>query len=281
MPDSLSLKVLGTFSAKDILSMHLPNMAPTFETIQPEPVQLNDNATSIPTTGGDGTLGYLVLSIGQTAYQALSLGNVNHPPPAAPPDAPTFPQNSTGAQISEARRTFNDTVHGSKFYHTVDAVLKQQLLTSIDDTYVKVHKNRNTGYARVTTITLVKNLLNTYGQIKPDDLINNEERMKCKWDATTPIEIVFSQIDDGQAYATSRNSPYMDAQIVRMAYNLAFQSRNMKEACCDWLTRPVNDQTWTNFVQYFKASHLDLQHEATSESAGFQAHFAKQAQLIK
>ena len=145
MPDSRSLEVIGTFSAKDILSMHSPNMAPTFETIQPALVQLNANAINIPTTGGYGTLGHLVLTIGRTAYQALSLGNVNHPPPAAPPAASTFPQNSTGVQISEARRTFDDTVRGFKLYHTVEAVLKQQLLTYIDDKYFKVHKNRNTG----------------------------------------------------------------------------------------------------------------------------------------
>ena len=77
-------------------------------------------------------------------------------------------------------------------------MLKQQLLASIDDKYVKVFKNRNTDYARVTTRTLIEHLLHTYGQITPDDLINNEERMKCKWDATTPIEIMFSHIDNGQ-----------------------------------------------------------------------------------
>ena len=127
MPDSLSLKVPRTFSAKDILSMHLPNMAPTCYTIQPALVQQNANATSISTTGGDGTLGDLVLTISRNAYQALSLGNVNQPPPAAPPAAPSFPQNSTGPQIYEARCTFVNTVFGFKLYHTVDAVLKQKL----------------------------------------------------------------------------------------------------------------------------------------------------------
>ena len=129
-------------------------MAPTFETIQPALVQLNANATKIPITRGDGTLGYLFLMIG---YQSLSLGNVDHSLLAAPPSAPTFPQNSTSAQIYEARRTFDNKVRGFKLYHTIDALLKQQLLTSIDDDYVKVHKNRNTGYACVTTKTLIKN----------------------------------------------------------------------------------------------------------------------------
>ena len=105
--------------------------------------------------------------------------------------------------------------------------------------------------------------------------------MKLKWDAATPIEIMFSQIDDSQAYATSGNSPYMDAQIVCMAYNLAFQLGKMKEVGRDWRRRPANNKTWTNFVSNFKATHLYLQHESTSGLAGFHAHFSKQAQLNK
>ena len=51
--------------------------------------------------------------------------------------------------------------------------------------------------------------------------------------------------------------------------------------CRDWYSRPANNQTWPNFVRNFKPAHLNLQHEANSESAGFQAHFAKQTQLTE
>ena len=92
---------------------------------------------------------------------------------------------------------------------------------------------------------------------------------------------MFCQIDDGQAFATSGNSPYMDTHIFCMAYNLAFQSGKMKYACQDWQQRTANNQTWANFVTDFKGAHLDLQHEAISESTVFQAHFAEQAIFIK
>ena len=105
--------------------------------------------------------------------------------------------------------------------------------------------------------------------------------MKYKWDANTPIEIIFFQIDDGQAFSTSGNSPYMDTHIFRMAYNLAFQYGKMKDACRDWRQRTAIDQTWDNFVTDFMVSHLDLQHEATFESSGFQARFAEQAIITK
>ena len=159
-------------------------------------------------------------------------------------------------------------------YHSVGAVINKQLLSSIGDKYFRVHKNQNSGYARVTTQNLIKYLLQTYDQITTDDLVNNEDCMKYKWDANTPIEIMFCQIDDGQAFATSGNSPYMETHIFCMAYNLAFQSGKMKYACQDWQQRTANNQTWANFVTDFKGAHLDLQHEAISESTVFQAHFA-------
>ena len=92
---------------------------------------------------------------------------------------------------------------------------------------------------------------------------------------------MFSQIDDSQSYTTSGDSLYMDAQIVRMTYNLALQSVKTKEAWRDWRRLPSNDQTWKNFVRDFKAAHLYLQHESTLESAVFQAHFSEQAHLTK
>ena len=158
--------------------MHSPNMVPTFETIKPALVQINANATSSPTTASDGTVGHLVLAIVQVAYQDLSFSKVNHPPPLAPLAVPNFPTNSTGAHISESWRTFDKKVRTFTLYHSVDSVLKQQLLSSIDDKYAKVHNNRNTGYTHVTTRTLIGYLLQTYGQITPNDLINNEECMK-------------------------------------------------------------------------------------------------------
>ena len=92
---------------------------------------------------------------------------------------------------------------------------------------------------------------------------------------------MFSQIDDRQAYPTSGGRPYTGAQLVRMAYNLSFQSGKMKEACRDWRKHQHVYQTRPNFVTDFKAAHLDLQHRATSKSSGFQAHFAEQAQITE
>ena len=113
--------------------MHLPNMAPNFETIYSALVHINANTTIIPNTDVDRTLIHIILTIVQVAYQALSVGNADYPPPFAPLVAPTFPANSTGAQISEARRTFDEEVRTFKIYHSVDAVLKQQLLSPIED----------------------------------------------------------------------------------------------------------------------------------------------------
>lgn len=277
MPDALTLEVLGTFPHQNVARMHAPNEEPNYETLAPALVQLNANAASIATTGGDGILGHLVLTIGTVAYQTRSVGGVNHPAPAVPPAAPIFPAGATGAVISETRRTFDDTIRTYRLYHAVDNVLKQQVINACDDMYLSTLKDRTTGYAQVTCRQMITHLLDQYGRITPDALIENEEHMCTEWDAATPIERLFTQIDDGQAFAGHGpgNSAYTDSQLVRMGYKLIAKNAIMATACDDWRERPIATQTWPLFKAFFKSKHRDLKNRPTAASAGFQANFAE------
>ena len=117
--------VVNLFPHSTIRATHPPGQAPTYETIHSALSQLNANAASIPSNGGDGTLGHLVLTLGQATYQTLSIGHVDHPPPIAP--APlVIPQGTTAAMIAELRRDHDESKTTFKLYHTVDAALKSR-----------------------------------------------------------------------------------------------------------------------------------------------------------
>ena len=105
--------------------------------------------------------------------------------------------------IAELRRDHDESKTNFKLYHTVDAALKKQILEATEETYLISLKDHNTGFARVTTRTIIEHLYTNYGRIDADALTKNENRMKAKWDVTTPIEPLFAQIDEGQAYATA------------------------------------------------------------------------------
>ena len=87
---------------------------------------MNANAASIPSNGGDGILGHLVLTLGQATYATISNGNVAYPPPIAP--APlVIPQGTSAAMIAKLRHTYDDAKATFKLYHSVDAALKKQI----------------------------------------------------------------------------------------------------------------------------------------------------------
>ena len=273
MSDATETSIYGMFPHSALLATHATGMEPTYESLHQSMTQLNANAASIPSSDGDGLLGHLVLTLGQTAYSAISAGNVAYPPPAPPPPVPDIPAAGaaapTAALLAEIRLQHTDAKKTFQKYYAVDAALKKLLLAATDERFVISLKDRTHGFALVRTRRLIDHLYTTYGNITSEDLSANEERMKKTWDPTTPIEVLFAQIDDGTAFAISGDDPFSDAQLVRFAYNNVDSNQRMPLATRDWRLRPRAEHTWNNFKTAFKSAHLDLR-LCTTGTAGFQ-----------
>jgi hypothetical protein len=205
------------------------------------------------------------------------MGNVYHPPPAPPADAPIIPSGTTAAMIAELRQQYNDKKRAYKTYYAVDAALKSQLLLkATDDRFVATLKHAAHGFALVRTRTIIQHPYTTYRRMTSKMLAVNDDNMRQSWDPTLPIEILFTQIDLGQAYATAGNGPYTDTQLVRFAYTNVAATNCMELACCDWQARLEPDKMWDNFKADFKRAHLDLPLATTSSSAGYQGNHSQQ-----
>ena len=160
--------------------------------------------------------------------------------------------------ITILSRNFDESKATFKLYHTVDAALKKQLLDAMDETSLTSLKDRTTRFTIVTMRTLIKHLYTNYGRINAATLTDNGNKMKNPWDTTSPIELLFAQIDDGQAYATAGGEPYTDPQLVRIGYRSIEATKRMELACHEWHAKPTADKTWTNLKIAMKAAHLDL-----------------------
>jgi hypothetical protein len=57
------------------------------------------------------------------------------------------------------------------------------------------------GIGNTSCITLITHLHDTYGTITEAELEKNLDRMKSQWNPPTSIEILFTQINDGVAFA--------------------------------------------------------------------------------
>jgi hypothetical protein len=176
------------FPHSNLLATHVTGMESTYNSLHLTVTQLNANAASVPSSGGDGLLGHIALTLGPTAYAAISLGNREYPAPIAPAATPIIPTAATAALISELRQQYTDEKRAFQTYYPVDAALKKQLLAATDERFVISLKDRTHGFALIRTRTFIRHLYDIYGNITSEDLSTNEDRMKAAWDPTTPIE---------------------------------------------------------------------------------------------
>ena len=104
-----------------------------------------------------------------------------------------------------------------KEYLAVDKVLKQQLLGCINEMYYRTLPNRHTGYVIMPTREIIKHLYTQYGNITPQDLQENNTKMKTLFDVSLPIEILYDQIEDAVELVDAGQTPYRTPQFVAIA----------------------------------------------------------------
>jgi hypothetical protein len=106
----------------------------------------------------------------------------------------------------------------------VNAALKQQLISSISNIYIRTLQDRHTGFANVSTRGLIEHLLRACRNITPTDLAENDTRFKTAYDPFEPIETLYSQLEDAMDYADAGDNAYTANQVVSNAYTLVFNT---------------------------------------------------------
>jgi len=143
---------------------------PTYEVISAVHRKLKANAASVSSTLGGGTHGLLGLTILPVTYQTIT-GHAFVAPV------------STQEQIGEAVRQHKEPLKIWKEYNVTDQTLKNQLLSTFDEVYLKGLRDRHVGYQNVTARDMLQHLYTNYGVITPADLHENDARMRESFDA--------------------------------------------------------------------------------------------------
>ena len=98
------------------------------------------------------------------------------------------------------------------------------------------------------------------------------KKLKEKWDANTPIEMLFDQIDNAQDFAAAAGQQYMNNQLLTTAYNLVYATGLFFDDCKAWNQLPTNQRTIDNFKTTFQQAQRELHDQQhTAQQAGFQA----------
>lgn len=240
---------------------------PDFDAISAVHTKLKANAASVHSNLGGGTHGLLGLALKPGNYTVLT-GHVFEVPINPGPTANLQP-GLTGSQISEQVREYEACLEIWRSYNMTEQALKQQLITAFDDIYLTSISNRHTGFSSITLLRMLQHLYDTYGDLTPTELEDNDTRMRAPYDPTEPIETLYNQLEQAVDIAEAGSLPYTQAQILTRAYNLILQTGLFDDACSAWIDKTASIKTWTNFKVHFARAHKKLrQQQATTNRAG-------------
>ena len=219
---------------------------PDYEVLNNIKTALKHNFAMVPCSMVGGTHGYLGAVLTAAEYAAATL--INTPPfidPPFPGAAAVIPPNSTGPQIAVIERQFNKALQQWTEYKNLTDAGKKFIQDGIDDMYLKGITDQNVGLAHVTIRDILSFLFQNYRNITQYDIEENNKKLKGKWDANTPIEMLFDQIEDAQDFAAAAGQPYMNNQLLTMAYNLVYATGLFFDDCKAWNRLPTNQKQWT------------------------------------
>ena len=190
-----------------------------------------------------------------TAAEYAAATPVNTPPfldLIFPGDAAIIPPNSMRPQFTAIEWQFNKTLQQWTEYKNLTNTGKKFIQDSIDDMYLKDITNRNVGLANVTIREILDFLFQNNGNITQYDIEDNDKKLKEKWDANSPIEMLFNQIEEVQDFASATGQPYTNNQLLTTAYNLVYAMGLFFDNCKAWNRLPGNQKTMENFKRTFQ-----------------------------
>ena len=209
---------------------------PDYKTLNNIKTALKRNFATVPCTLRGGTHGYLGAVLTAAEYAAATPNNT--PPfvdPLFPGAAAVIPPNSTRPQIAAIERQFNKALRQWTEYKNLTDAGKKFIQDGIDDMYLKGITDRNVGLTHITIRSILSFLFQNYGNITQYDIKENDKKLKEKWDANTPIKMLFDQIEDAQDFAAAAGQPYTNNQLLTTAYNLVYATGLFFDdckACC-------------------------------------------------
>ena len=99
---------------------------------------------------------------------------------------------------------------------------------------------------------------------------NNKDRMRAPYDAETPIETLFRQINDANKYSIFAKKPMQESDLIQAGEALILRAGAFASEYKDWRSIDEIDRTWEFFQQWWQeAYNLREETQTTAISLGF------------
>ena len=153
-----------------------------------------------------------------------------------------IPAGTNAANTSAIIRRHTEDTRQWREFKTVSTALKNQLLSAVEDIYVRALRDRHVGYMNQSIRNLLTHLFDKYGNITQLKVEDNDTKMSALWDPNSPFNCLVEQLEDGKDYADDGGQPYTADQLLRIAYTLVFKTGLYFEDCKAWNAKPNNEK---------------------------------------
>jgi hypothetical protein len=227
--------------------------------------KLHANARQIHSTQGGGVNGHLRLVVTEADYFARA--QVNFVAPQHPGDAPHHIHPATGLQIAETIRLFAQNADEHRPCHLVASELKKQILQAAPHRCLQILEDDDFGFADVSPLAILQHLQATYGQVRPDDLENDQTLLSAVWNPDDPIEKIWIQIRACQAFAATIE-PISNNAAVRLTLTVFEKTGVFASAVDEWRDKPPVELTLHNFIAHFNFENKERLRKLAAQTAG-------------
>jgi hypothetical protein len=125
--------------------------------------------------------------------------------------------------------------------------LKQKITGMVDPVYIQAIVDRMVRFANVSAFALILHLKTTYAKITIIELEANKESMKQQSDVMIPFKNFITHIENGADFAEQADTPFTQAHLVNIGYNIMNKMGTFQNECKDWSHFPIVDHNWVNF----------------------------------
>ena len=183
----------------------------------------------------------MCLTLSPTIYATLSTTRVF--PPLNPGVTPVIPTGTTGPEAASIRYAHDAATLAFNTFSNVDRALRQQLISAVKDTFLRVLHKPHRRYSRSSLLDMLTHLYETYAVISKSDWLVNDKRFCKPYSPTVLIKVAWQQIDDAGVYANAASTPYSIKQVDTNSYQLVFNSGIFAADCQDWNKRVSDNKT--------------------------------------
>lgn len=150
----------------------------------------------------------------------------------------------------------------------MDTALKNLLISTVDEQFIKSLHNRNMGYVTSSTWEILDFLYRHYGNIIPAQLLENTSMLTEPYNPAEPMENLYTRFDDAMEFAAAADCQYTSEQILEYAPLAILKTGQFKDACHEW--HRIQNPTWTLFKDNFATAHKEYRElEALTGPSGY------------